>query len=95
MALPGSAFPLADGRLWQEPEKGPPRTREQGTADIAASPVQSERLVEAPPPIPGSVLGHVCDPGLSHVGIFIPMLPGMWKYVVYGVSFYWHHLPVV
>ncbi|KAK1339770.1 hypothetical protein QTO34_018326 [Cnephaeus nilssonii] len=84
-----------DGRLWQEPEKGPPRTHKQGTADIAASPVQSERLVEAPPPIPGSVLGHVCDPGLSHVGIFIPMLPGMWKYIAYGVSFYWHHLPVV
>lgn len=87
MACQAPLFPLADGWLWQEPEKGPPRTCKQGTADIGASPVQSERLVEAPPRIPGSIQGHV--------GILISTLPTVWKHIIYGVSIYWEHLPVV
>lgn len=69
--LPCSPFCLADGLLWQEPETGPPRTcHQQVKAHIAISPVQGERLVEAPEQIPGCSLGHGADLGLRHVWHF-------------------------
>lgn len=59
---------LAGGLLWQEPETGPPRTRDQqGEADIVSWPVQSEWLVEAHPHISGHILGSVPDLGLRYV----------------------------
>lgn len=32
---------------------------------------------------------------LAMFGILIPMLPTVWKHIIYGVSFYWEQLPVV
>lgn len=87
MACHAPRFCLADELLWQEPETGRPRTwDQQGKADITTWAVQSEQLVGAPPQLPGGISVHVLDLGLF---IFIPMLPSMWKYIIYRVSFYW------
>lgn len=59
---------LADGLLPREPQTGHPRhCNHQGEGDIATSPVQRERLVEAPPSLPGGGSDHVPNRGLGYL----------------------------